>query len=64
MEPNLKLSQSNGDLLADPTGYQWLIGKLIYLTITRPDLSYSVNRLSQFLAAPRTPHLQAALRIL
>ena len=61
MEPNLKLTQSDGDLLADPTSYRRLIGKLIYLTITRPDLSYSVNRLSQFLAAPRTSHLQAAL---
>ena len=64
METNLKLTQTDGDLLADPTSYRRLIGNLIYLTITRLDLSYSVNRLSQFLAAPRTSHLQVALRIL
>ena len=36
----------------------------MYLTITHPDLSYSVNRLSQFLANPRLPHLHAAMRVL
>ncbi|XP_024031959.1 uncharacterized protein LOC112094680 [Morus notabilis] len=64
MEPNLKLFQSDGELLADPTSYKRLVGKLIYHTITRPDLSYSVNRLKQFLATPRTTHLQGAIRIL
>ena len=59
MESNLKLSQEEGDLLDDPTVYRRLIGKLLYLTITRPDLSFSVNRLSQFLANPRLPHLKA-----
>ena len=64
METNLKLFQSDGDLLVDSTSYKRLIGKLIYLTITRPDLSYSVNRLNQFLAKPRTSHMCAAMRIL
>ena len=64
MDPNLKLSQDDGDLIEDPTSYRRLIGKLLYLTITRPDLSYSVNRLNQFLAAPRKPHLQVVFRIL
>lgn len=62
MDPNVKLSQ--GVLLDDPSLHRRMIGKLLYLTITRPDLSYSVNYLSQFLAKPRDHHLQAAYRVL
>ncbi|KAL6331964.1 hypothetical protein AAG906_020317 [Vitis piasezkii] len=64
MQPNMQLSQDDGELLTDPSMYRRLIGKLIYLTITRPDLTYSVNKLSQFLSQPRRPHLQAVYRIL
>ncbi|XP_061375946.1 uncharacterized mitochondrial protein AtMg00810-like [Gastrolobium bilobum] len=64
MEVNLKLSSQDGDLLSDPTPYRRLIGRLLNLTITRPDLSFAVNHLSQFMAHPRVPHLQAAYRIL
>lgn len=64
MEPNIRLSQSDGELLTDPTSYRRLIGKLLYLTITRPNISYSVNRLSQFMSAPRSTHMKAAQRIL
>ncbi|KAL5558567.1 hypothetical protein UlMin_034778 [Ulmus minor] len=64
MEPNLKLSQEDGELFDDPSLYRRLIGKLLYLTITRPDLSYAVNRLSQFLAKPRIPHYKAVQRVL
>ena len=46
MESNLKLSQEDGELFDDPSLYKRMIGKLLYLTITRPDLSYAVNRLS------------------
>ncbi|XP_062119075.1 uncharacterized mitochondrial protein AtMg00810-like [Humulus lupulus] len=64
MEPNLKLSQDENDKLADPTLYRKMIGKLQYLTITRPDIAYSVNKLSQFLAMPKFKHFQAAQRVL
>lgn len=42
MEHNLKLSITDGEPLHDPTKYRRLVGRLIYLTVTRPDLTYSV----------------------
>ena len=64
MDVNLKLSAEDGKLLEDPKAYRRLIGRLIYLTITRPDLSYAINRLSQFFCLPRQPHYQATLKVL
>lgn len=43
MEPNAKFSKTDGELLDDPTQYRRLVGRLLYLTITRPDLSFSVQ---------------------
>ncbi|XP_061355805.1 secreted RxLR effector protein 161-like [Gastrolobium bilobum] len=63
-EPSVKLSLEEGKLLDDPTSYRRLIGRLLYLNITRPDLSYAVNKLSQFIAHPREPHIQATYRLL
>ena len=48
MEVNLKLSKDEGKLLADAGMYRRLIGRLLFLTISRPDITYSVHRLSQF----------------
>ena len=53
-----------GNFLHDPQPYQHLMGKLIYLTLTRPDLSYPVHNLAQFMHKPTTFHMQAAERIL
>ncbi|XP_075076494.1 uncharacterized protein LOC142163140 [Nicotiana tabacum] len=64
MEQNLKLTSTNGILLNDPTKYRRLVGRLIYLTVTRPDIVYSVRTLSQFMHEPRKPHWDAAIRIL
>ena len=53
MEQQHKLSSDTGDPIPNPSQYQWLIGRLIYLMITRPDISYVVHILSQFMQDPR-----------
>lgn len=64
MDPNVKLQKDDGDLFQNPTQYQQLIGKLLYLANTRSDLSYSVNLLSQFVDTLRMPHYNALVKIL
>nr|XP_016452030.1 PREDICTED: uncharacterized mitochondrial protein AtMg00810-like [Nicotiana tabacum] len=72
MEQNRKLTTMEYDthcnLKDDPTltdvkGYQKLIGKLLYLTLTRPDIAYTVQTLSQFMQAPKKSHLEVAHRL-
>ncbi|CAL9000181.1 unnamed protein product [Prunus brigantina] len=63
MDPDLILSPT-GELLKDPSRYHRLVGKLIYLTITRPEITYAVNTLSQFMQEPKRQHLDAAYRLL
>ena len=64
MEINVKLRKDEGELLQDPTIYRTLVGSLIYLTNTRPDLSYAVQQVSQFMASPRHLHMAAVKRII
>jgi histone deacetylase 1/2 len=60
------LSLHDGDLLGpeDSTQYRSIVGSLQYLTLTRPDIAYSVNKVCQYLHAPTTTHWSAAKRIL
>jgi histone deacetylase 1/2 len=58
------LSLHDGNLLEDPKPYRSLVGALQYCTITRPDLSFSVNKVCQFLHAPTDVHFKAVKRIL
>ena len=56
MDPNVKLVLGQGELLRDPGRYRRLVGKLNYLTITRPDISFPVSVVSQFLQLPCDSH--------
>ena len=60
MERGLKLSDK-GTLLKDTNRYRRLVGRLIYLTISRPDITYAVHVLSRFMQQPRKLHMEAAL---
>lgn len=64
MVPNLKMYKSDGELLDDRKMYQRIVGKLMYFTITRPYITFAVNKLCQYSSAPRTSHLQSVSKVL
>lgn len=58
------LTLHSGTPLADPTEYRATVGSLQYMSLTRPDISYAVNKLSQYMHQPTTDHWTAVKRIL
>ncbi|RVW29177.1 Retrovirus-related Pol polyprotein from transposon TNT 1-94 [Vitis vinifera] len=64
MDPNVKLIPGQGEPLGNPRMYRRLVGKLNYLTITRPDISFPVSVVSQFLQSPCDSRWDAVIRIL
>ncbi|KAH9659734.1 protein kinase domain-containing protein [Citrus sinensis] len=64
IEQQLRLSSTDGNLLSNPSSYRRLIGWLIYLTVTRPDIVFAVHVLSRFMHEPQTTHMDAAIRVL
>ena len=56
MEQHHHLALAKGNLLDDLEKYRRLVGRLIYLSLTRPELTYSVHILSQFMQHPRKEH--------
>ena len=64
---NIVLAHEESDddkYLRNITNYQKLVGKLIYLTMTRPDIAYAVHCLSQHMHAPLQSHFNLGLRVL
>jgi hypothetical protein len=64
LEPNAKFSPSDGKPLPNVTLYRELVGRLVYLTVTRPDIAHAVHVVSQYMSAPTTAHFAAVLRII
>jgi hypothetical protein len=64
MQPYLQLHKTSGTILSKPTAYRRLIGRLLYLTHSRPEIAYAVSKLSQFLSTPTNEHMLACLHVL
>lgn len=75
MEQNLRLTTKEYDdsacrektidpLLKNPGAYRRLIGRLIYLTVTKPDICFVVQTMSQFIHDPNKSHMEATVRVL
>ena len=63
IEANHRMGDTEGAPV-DLERYQRLVGKLIYLSHTWPDIGYAASVLSQFMHKPRTGHLEAMFRVL
>ena len=64
LEVNTKYRSEEGDLLLDTTVFRQLVGSLNYLTITRPNISFAVQQVSQFMLTPCHLHLAVVHRII
>ncbi|CAM8964895.1 unnamed protein product [Rhodiola kirilowii] len=64
MSPNDTLAKDESSLQVDPTLYRGMIGSLLYLTASRPDILFSVCLCARFQADPRETHVKAVKRIL
>ena len=63
MDPN-KLRELTKGVPIEIGRYQWLVGKLIYLSHTRPDIAFTVSVMNQFMHSPYEKHLETVYRIL
>jgi hypothetical protein len=59
-----KMSKFAGEVLPNPSKYRHIGDALQYVTLTRPDIAYSVNQLCQHMHAPTSVHCTAAKRVL
>ena len=64
MATNCHLSAADGAQFSDPSLYRQVVGSLQYLAFTRPDLSFSMHKVSKFMHRPLDSHWQAVKRIL
>ena len=64
IEQKNRLTSEDGDFVEDVSQFRSMVGSLVYITITEPDIAYVVGVVSQFMQKPRTIHLDAVYRIL
>ncbi|KAL4032606.1 hypothetical protein IC575_005686 [Cucumis melo] len=64
MDANLKLCKDDIGEAGDPSLYRSLVGSLMYLTATRPDILFAVSMLSRFMTNPKRSHWEAGKRVL
>ncbi|XP_022887164.1 uncharacterized protein LOC111403045 [Olea europaea var. sylvestris] len=64
MNPKARLNSFEGKLIDDSSQYRRLVGRLLYLTISRPDITFVVHKLSQFVSQPRQLHLDVVYHLL
>lgn len=64
MVSSASLSSKLGTPISNPQEYRNIVGALQYITVTRPEIAFSVNKVSQFLHCPLDTHLKAVKRIL
>ncbi|CAL8992699.1 unnamed protein product [Prunus brigantina] len=62
--PGFKLTKDFGGERIDSTYYKQIVGSLMYLSATRPDMMFVISLLSRFMEAPTILHFQAAKRVL
>jgi len=61
---NEKISKNDGEQLEEPSAYRSLVGSLLYLTATKPDLMFPAGLLSRFMSSPSNVHMGVAKRVL
>ena len=61
---NEKISKNDGEKLEEPYAYRSLIGSLLYLIATRPDLMFPTGLLSRFMSSPSNVHMGVATSVL
>ncbi|KAL0291051.1 UNVERIFIED_CONTAM: Retrovirus-related Pol polyprotein from transposon RE2 [Sesamum calycinum] len=59
----IKFDASSGSTLASPDRYRHMVGRLLYFSFSRPDISFTVQQLSQLIQYPRQPHWEATLHL-
>lgn len=64
LPPGMVLSQGAEEPLQDPESYRRLVGQLLYLNLTKPDISHETQQLSQYVAKPTIVHWHAAIHVL
>lgn len=63
MEQNHVLARDKGAFFDDPIKYRCLVGRMVYFTVTKPDLSYTVHMLAQFMQKHELKYWNAVLRV-